>query len=244
MPVSSASIDHTEVERFNRIGDDWWDREGPMRALHRMNPTRVSWIRQRASGHFPQAGRGLHGLRVLDIGCGGGLLAESLARLGADVMAIDPAPDNIEIARGHARVSRLTIDYRSITGEDLAATGASFDIVCAMEVIEHVVAPRDFVAMALSLTRPGGLFFAATINRTLKSFGLAILGAEYVMKWVPKGTHQWEKFIKPDELEDAIEAGGGEVIERAGVVYTPLGDTWRVSRDLGVNYMMAAVRDA
>ena len=180
MPNPNSSVDAAEVNRFSAIGDDWWDMKGPMRALHRLNPARVDWIAKRvaARGVARDERPSLAGLRVLDIGCGGGLLAESLCRLGADVTAIDPAPASIEIARRHAGLSGLKIDYRAVTAEDLAASGEQFDIVCAMEVIEHVVDPRSFVALACSMLRPGGLFFAATLNRTLKSFGLAIIGAE------------------------------------------------------------------
>ena len=242
MSVRSQSIDPGEIDRFERIGADWWNPRGSMRALHRLNPTRVAWIGKMAVAHG-DAAAGLRGLRVLDIGCGGGILAESLARLGASVTAIDPAPGNLDIARAHAEKSGLSIDYRGVSAEELAASGATFDIVCAMEVVEHVVDPAAFVGVACSMARPGGLFFAATLNRTLKSFGLAILGAEYILRWAPRGTHQWEKFVTPDELEIAMEDAGAPVVARTGVVYTPVLDAWRLACDMGVNYMMCGRRE-
>ncbi len=245
MPAQSGSVDAAELAKFARIGADWWDPDGPMRPLHRLNPVRVRWIRERAAAHFGLPGdpRPLSGLRALDIGCGGGLLTESLAGLGASATGIDPTASALDAARAHAEEAGLAIDYRAAPAEDLAAAGERFDIVCAMEVVEHVVDPRAFVATACSLVRPGGLLFAATLNRTLKSFGLAILGAEYILRWVPKGTHHWEKFVTPDELEDAMETAGAPVVDRVGVVYTPLLDTWRTSRDMDVNYMMAGARE-
>lgn len=235
------SVDSGEVERFSLLAKNWWDPDGPMRELHRLNPVRVAWIREQAAKRLA-AGRDLAGLRVLDIGCGGGLLAEALARAGADVVAIDPAQASIAIARRHAEESGLQIDYRTTSVESLGG-GERFDIVCAMEVIEHVVNPGRFVSTACDLVRPGGLFLAATLNRTLKSFALAIVGAEYVLGWVPRGTHRWENFITPDELESTMEDAGLGSIERVGVVYSPLTGEWRLSRDTGVNYMLTGVRD-
>lgn len=245
MSPRAASIDEAEVERFERLGGEWWDPRGPMRALHKLNPSRVAWIRERIGVHFDRPGRDvrLDGLRVLDIGCGGGLLSESLARLGAEVTAIDPAGGNIAIAARHAASAGLAIDYRAVSAEELAASGARYDVVCAMEVIEHVVDFRAFARLVCSLARPGGLILFATLNRTLKSFGLAIIGAEYILGWAPKGTHQWEKFVTPDELEDAVENAGAHVADRTGLIYVPVLDVWRAGRDLGVNYMMACVRE-
>ena len=238
MCAQSASVDPADVERFERLGASWWDPRGPMRPLHQINPLRLRFVEdQLASAH-----EGLDGLRVLDIGCGGGLFSEALAAAGATVTGIDPSPGVIGVARAHAAESGLDIDYRDETAEALAATGAQFDVVCAMEVIEHVVDMPAFLATAGRMVRPGGWLFAATLNRTLKSFALAIVGAEYVLRWVPQGTHQWEKFVTPAELEDALEDAGLTACARAGVVYSPLRNRWSISRDTDINYMMAARR--
>ena len=198
--------------------------------------------RPREAGANIRKSRPLAGLSLLEIGCGGGILCEPLARLGAAIVGIDPAPGNIEIARKHAEADRLAIDYRATTAEELAATGAQFDAVLAMEVVEHVTDLRSFVKTTCSLVRPSGLVFAATLNRTLKSFALAIVGAEYVLRWLPKGTHQWEKFVTPEELAKALYAGGVEISGRTGVVYRPLIDEWRASSDMAVNYMVVGER--
>lgn len=239
----TASIDPAELRRFERLGAQWWDPHGPMRPLHRMNPVRVAWIRGAVERHLqPLPAGGLAGLRLLDIGCGAGLLSEALAGLGAEVTGLDPAQGNIAIAQRHAESSGLSIDYRAQTAEALAATGVQFDVVCAMEVVEHVREVPGFVTTAATLVRPGGLFFASTLNRTLKSFALAIVGAEYVLRWVPKGTHQWEKFVSPDELRDAMTSAGLHPLERIGMAYTPLLDSWRLTQSLDVNYMVCAER--
>ncbi len=238
MSPQSASIDPADVERFERLSERWWDPRGPMRPLHQINPLRLRFVEEQLAGQ----GADLAGLRVLDIGCGGGLFSEALARAGAEVTGVDPSPGVIDIATRHAAEGGLSIDYRARTAEDLAASGAQFDVVCAMEVLEHVVDMPTFVAVACSMVKPGGWFFAATLNRTLKSFALAIVGAEYVLGWVPRGTHQWEKFITPIELEDAIEDAGLAAQARAGVVFQPLRNRWSVSRDTDINYMMAARR--
>jgi 2-polyprenyl-6-hydroxyphenyl methylase/3-demethylubiquinone-9 3-methyltransferase len=243
MSPASASIDPAELARFERLGAQWWDPNGPMRPLHRMNPVRVDWIQKAILRHLPAAPEGsLAGVRILDIGCGAGLLSESLARLGALVTGVDPAERNIAIAQKHALDSGVEVTYRATSAEALAAAGEHYDVVCAMEVVEHVVDMPAFVAMAASLVRPGGLFFASTLNRTLKSFALAIVGAEYVLRWVPKGTHQWEKFVTPTELAAALEGGGLTQIERTGVAYTPVVDSWRLTRHLDINYMVCAQR--
>ena len=245
MITASASVDPAELARFERLGAQWWDPRGPMRPLHKMNPVRVDWIRERVEHQFPgrdEAAGPLTGLKILDIGCGAGLLSEALAELGASVTGIDPSVGNIGIAQRHAEASALAIDYRAESAESLAAAGERFDVVCAMEVVEHVVDVPSFVGTAASLVAPGGLFFASTLNRTLKSFGLAIVGAEYLLRWVPKGTHQWEKFVTPAELDAVMRDGGLRPAERAGMAYLPLVDAWRITRNCDVNYMVSALQ--
>lgn len=247
MPATSAasSIDPAEVARFDAMAKTWWDPKGPMAVLHKFNPLRLAFVRDVACAHFgrdAKTPRVLDGLSLVDIGCGGGVLSEPLARLGATVTGLDPAPGNVEVAAAHAVKSGLEIDYRQETIEAVVAAGTRFDIVLAMEVVEHVADVEAFVASCCAAVKPDGLLVMATLNRTLKSFALAIVGAEYVLRWLPRGTHDWEKFVTPDELETAIEAGGLSVIEREGVAYNPLADRWSLSRDMDVNYMLAAVR--
>ena len=245
--MTSASIDRNEVARFDALAARWWDPRGPMAVLHKFNPVRVGYIRDevcRTFGRDPTAPFPLEGLSVVDIGCGGGVLSEPLARLGAQVTGLDPASANIAAARAHAEGEGLDIDYRAETIEAVVAGGARFDVVLAMEVVEHVSDRAGFLRAACQAVRPGGLLFAATLNRTMRSFALAIVGAEYVLRWLPRGTHDWEKFVTPAELTDDIEAGGLTVTGTTGVVYNPLGDSWRASRDTGVNYMLAAHRPA
>ncbi|MGO9005395.1 MAG: bifunctional 2-polyprenyl-6-hydroxyphenol methylase/3-demethylubiquinol 3-O-methyltransferase UbiG [Beijerinckiaceae bacterium] len=244
-----STVDPDEVAQFDRLGEEWWDIRGPMRALHRFNPVRVDYLVALATRYFKAVGRPLAGddrpfagLEMLDIGCGGGLFSEPLARLGAQMTAIDPAPHNIEVARRHAEKSGLGIDYEQTTAEALAATGRTFDVVLCMEVIEHVRDVKNFVAVAASLVRPQGFLVAATLNRTLKSFALAIFGAEYILRWVPKGTHKWEHFVTPRELAAALRAAKLHVVDATGVVYEPFTGRWRQSRDMDVNYIMAAER--
>ena len=240
---SAPSVIDGEVARFEALGKSWWDEDGPMAPLHRLTPVRVAWARDVSARHFgreAEAGLPLAGLEVLDVGCGAGLFAEPLARLGADVLGIDPAPASIAVARRHAEETGAKLVYRAATVEELAAEEARFDIVAAMEVVEHVADPARFVAAASSLLKPGGLFLASTLNRTLKSFALAIVGAEYILRWLKPGTHRWEQFVTPEELALAARQAGLKVIERKGVSYDPLRRTWRLSSDLGVNYQLAA----
>jgi 2-polyprenyl-6-hydroxyphenyl methylase/3-demethylubiquinone-9 3-methyltransferase len=242
-----SSIDTAEVERFSRHAADWWSPRGPMAALHKFNPVRLAYIRDKAAERFgrdPKKLDSLKGLRMLDIGCGGGILSEPLARLGAVMVGADPSQENIAAAQAHAEDGGLTIDYRATTAEALAEAGERFDVVLAMEVVEHVVDVDAFVATCATMVKPGGLMFAATLNRTLKSFALAIVGAEYVLRWLPRGTHQWDKFVTPHELETAFEGGGLEVVGERGVVFNPFADRWQLSSDMDVNYMLVAERPA
>jgi 2-polyprenyl-6-hydroxyphenyl methylase / 3-demethylubiquinone-9 3-methyltransferase len=241
----ASTVDSAEVERFARQAGDWWAPRGPMAALHKLNPVRIAYIRDRAAARFdrdPKTLDCLKGLRVLDIGCGGGVLSEPLARLGAAMVGVDPAEENIDVARAHAEEQGVAIDYRAGTAEALAEAGERFDAVLAMEVVEHVADVPLFVSTCASMVKPGGLMVAATLNRTLKSFALAIVGAEYILRWLPRGTHQWDKFVTPRELETAVENSGLRVIGERGVIYNPFADRWQLSSDMDVNYMLAAER--
>jgi 2-polyprenyl-6-hydroxyphenyl methylase / 3-demethylubiquinone-9 3-methyltransferase len=243
-PASSdATLDPAEVAKFERLAGEWWDADGKFRPLHKLNPVRLGYIRDIATEHFRRdvkSGKPLSGLRVLDVGCGGGLLTEPMARLGGDVLGIDPAGANIEAARRHAGLIGLAVDYRETTAEALAASGETFDIVLAMEVVEHVPDMRGFLGACAALVKPGGLFFTATINRTPKAFALAIVGAEYLLRWLPRGTHDYSKLVRPEELEAALSGAGLSVTGKSGVRYDPFTDRWSRSDDLAVNYMMAA----
>jgi 2-polyprenyl-6-hydroxyphenyl methylase/3-demethylubiquinone-9 3-methyltransferase len=242
---SSASVDEAEVAQFSRLASTWWDARGPMAALHKFNPVRLGYIRDRAAQKFsrdPKKLDCLKGLRMLDIGCGGGILSEPLARLGAQMVGADPSAENIAAAGAHAEQSGVAVDYRATTAEALAEAGERFDVVLAMEVVEHVTDVKSFVATCASMVKPGGLMIAATLNRTLKSFALAIVGAEYVLRWLPRGTHQWDKFVTPNELELAFESAGLDVTGERGVIYNLLADRWQLSSDMDVNYMLVAER--
>ncbi len=246
-PPRGSTIDRGEVERFAALADEWWDFHGKMGVLHKFNPVRLGYVRDAACRQFSRDPRRLDclaGLRLLDIGCGGGLLSEPLARLGAQVVGADPAVANIEAARAHAAGSGVTVDYRATTAEALADAGERFDVVLAMEVVEHVADVNLFVRRCGEMVKPGGLMIAATLNRTLKSFALAIVGAEYVLRWLPRGTHRWDKFVTPNELEIALESGGLDVIDRTGVIYNPLADRWQIASDMDVNYMLTADKRA
>ena len=243
--TGAPTIDPQEVARFDRLARDWWDPQGPMRPLHRMNPVRLAYVRDEACRRFardPRSARPLEGLAALDVGCAGGLLSEPLARLGAAVTGLDPAPENLSVARLHAGRAGLAIDYREDPVEAVAGRGERIDLVLAMEVVEHVADVPAFVAACCRTVAPGGLLVMSTINRTLRAYALAIVGAEYILGWLPRGTHDWQKFVTPDELSDAIAAGGLDVADTRGVVYNPLTDGWSLSRDTGVNYMVAAER--
>jgi 2-polyprenyl-6-hydroxyphenyl methylase/3-demethylubiquinone-9 3-methyltransferase len=245
--ASAGTIDDEEVARFSRLSGQWWDARGPMAPLHKFNPVRLGFIRDRVVAHFDRDATrldSLAGLRMLDIGCGAGILSEPLARLGATLVGIDPSESNIAVARHHAAQSELAIDYRATTAEILAAAGERFDVVLAMEVVEHVADPDLFIELAAELVKPGGLLFVATLNRTIKSFALAIVGAEYILRWLPRGTHQWDKFITPNELEIAIEQGGMHITGESGMMYNLLADRWQLSTDMDVNYMVVAEKAA
>lgn len=246
-PSPATTLDPAEVEKFSRLAAEWWNPTGKMSVLHKFNPVRLAYIREAACDRFRRdrtAIDALTGLTVLDIGCGGGLLCEPLARMGASVTGIDPARTNVETARLHAADSGLAVDYRCTTAEDVAAAGERFDIVLAMEVVEHVADVDLFVEACATLVKPGGLLFMATINRTLKSYALAIVGAEYVLRWLPRGTHEWDKFVTPEELAAAMTAPGLTVTDRRGVRFDVLRDRWTETSDLSVNYMMTAARAA
>ena len=245
MASLSSTVDPAEIEKFRRMAEEWWDPRGKFRPLHRFNPVRLSFLKERLCRHFgrdPRADRPLAGLRVLDIGCGGGLVSEPLSRLGAEVVGIDATTRNVEVARLHAAEMGLAIDYRHSAAEDLAEAGERFDAVLALEIVEHVASLEAFVAAAAALTRAGGLLVVATLNRTLKAFALAIVGAEYVLGWLPRGTHDWKKFVRPSELEGAMRAGGLTLAETVGVAFNPILDRWSLGSDLDVNYLAVATK--
>lgn len=242
---NDSTVDPEEIARFAKLAETWWDPKGPMKPLHKFNPLRLQYIRDTLCRHFGRDARSpepLKGLKVIDIGCGAGMLSEPLARLGATVTGIDPAEKNVFIARAHAETGGVDVTYASETIEDVVARGETFDIVLAMEVVEHVADVPTFMNSCCAAVAPGGLLFMATLNRTMRSYALAIVGAEYILRWLPRGTHQWEKFVTPEELTAAAEAGGLDVLEVRGVTYNPLRDQWGLSRDTAVNYLMAATR--
>jgi 2-polyprenyl-6-hydroxyphenyl methylase/3-demethylubiquinone-9 3-methyltransferase len=238
----ASTIDPAEVDRFSRIADEWWDPRGKFAPLHRLNPVRLGYIRDRASAHWQRealAGTPLQSLSLLDIGCGGGLICEPMARLGARVTGIDAAERNIATASAHAAGQELAIDYRATSAESLAGSGAQFDIVLALEIVEHVSDVDLFLECCGRLVKPGGLLFLSTLNRTAKAWAFAIAGAEYVLRWLPRGTHDWRKFLKPSEVVRSLAAGGIEAREIVGVVYSPLSRAWSLDgHDLDVNYML------
>ena len=242
-----STIDQTEVDRFSAMAAEWWDPKGKFRPLHKFNPVRLTYLRDRIADNFGRDARApqpLKGLRILDIGCGGGLLSEPMVRMGADVVGADASEKNIMIARTHAAGSGVTVDYRAVTAESLAEAGETFDVVHNMEVVEHVADVDFFMSTCASMVRPGGLMFVATINRTMKAAALAIFAAENILRWLPRGTHQYEKLVRPEELEKPIIASGMTVTDRTGVFFNPLSNQWNLSKDMDVNYMLAASRPA
>ena len=241
----SASIDPAEIAKFERIAAEWWDPKGKFAPLHKFNPVRLSFIRDQAAAHFGRGGTGLRpfeGLTLLDIGCGGGLLCEPMSRLGFAVTGADASARNIATASAHAAQTGVSVNYRAASAETLAAEGLSFDIVLNMEVIEHVADVAGYLAACTALVKPGGITIVATLNRTLKSLALAKIGAEYVLGWLPRGTHDWNRFIPPAELRAKLEDSGLTVLKTQGVSFDPLNWDWKLSTDVDVNYMVVARR--
>lgn len=248
MQAAQTTVDPSEVAKFEAMAAEWWDPTGKFKPLHMMNPCRLDYITRQIAGEFGRdlsTDRPFDGLRLLDIGCGGGLLSEPMARLGATVVGADAAAGNIPVAQVHAEQSGLNIDYRNITAEEMAAAGERFDVVLNMEVVEHVSDPLAYLTAVHDLLKPGGLHLCSTINRNPKSFAVAIVGAEFVMRWLPKGTHQWSKFITPDELYDLIRNAGLDPVDRKGFVFNPISWQWSISeKDLSVNYVTASLKPA
>lgn len=244
MQAPRSTVDPAEIAKFEAMAAEWWDPTGKFKPLHMLNPCRLDYITTQIAGQFDRdlsSQTPLAGLRLLDIGCGGGLLSEPMARLGAEVVGADAAEGNVAVARIHAEQSGLEIDYRHTTAEALAEAGESFDVVLNMEVVEHVPDPRAFLGVCRQLLKPGGLHICSTINRTARSFAAAIIGAEYIMRWLPRGTHEWSRFITPDELYDLLRQAGFDPVDRKGFVFNPISWQWHLSdRDLSVNYVTAS----
>jgi 2-polyprenyl-6-hydroxyphenyl methylase/3-demethylubiquinone-9 3-methyltransferase len=240
--ATASSVDASEIAKFSRLSDEWWDPKGKMAPLHKINPLRLAYIRDAACRKFERNAKSLNclaGLRMLDIGCGAGLLCEPFARLGAEVVGVDPSATNISVAKLHAERAQLSIDYRCTTVEEIDPL-ERFDIVLAMEVVEHVVDVGAFLDRCALLMKPGGLMVVSTLNRNWKSFALGIVAAEYVLRWLPRGTHQWDKFVTPEELTQYLSRNKLTITEQSGVTYNPLADRWGLSPDMDVNYMVIA----
>ena len=246
--TQETTVEPGEIAKFEAMAAEWWDENGKFKPLHMLNPCRLDYITTQIAAELDRdlkAPAPFKGLRILDIGCGGGLLAEPMARLGADVVGADAAERNIPVAKIHAEQSGLVIDYRHTTAEDMAEAGEQFDVVLNMEVVEHVASPIDYLIACRTLLKPGGLHICSTLNRNPKSYMMAIIGAEHVMRWLPKGTHEWSKFITPDELYELMREAGLDPVDRKGFVFNPLTWSWRLSdRDLSVNYVTASVKPA
>ena len=248
MQAAQSTVDDSEVAKFEAMAAEWWDPKGKFKPLHMLNPCRLDYITAQIAAEFGRdltAQAPFEGLRLLDIGCGGGLLAEPMARLGATVVGADAASRNIPVAQVHAAQSGLEIDYRHTTAEAMAEAGEQFDVVLNMEVVEHVADPLAYLTACRNLLKPGGLHICSTINRNPKSFAMAIVGAEYVMRWLPKGTHEWARFITPDELFELLRKAGLDPVDRKGFVFNPVAWRWSLSdRDLSVNYVTSSVNRA
>ncbi|HVU19242.1 MAG TPA: bifunctional 2-polyprenyl-6-hydroxyphenol methylase/3-demethylubiquinol 3-O-methyltransferase UbiG [Rhizomicrobium sp.] len=241
--TESSSIDAAEVAKFSAIADEWWDPAGKFAPLHKFNPVRLGFIRNVAAQHFNRDSRALapfEGLSLLDIGCGGGLLSEPMARLGFRVLGADASERNVKTATAHAMSGGVPVTYRATTAEALAEEGRSFDVVLNMEVVEHVADLRAYLGSCAGLVKPGGLMFVATLNKTLKSLALAKIGAEYILGWLPRGTHDWSRFVEPVKLRAMLEEAGLKLEKEQGVVFDPLSWNWKLSSDMDVNYILVA----
>ncbi len=240
---AAPSIDPTEVAKFSALAADWWNPNGKMAPLHRFNPVRLAFIRKTAETHFGRSGdRPFAGLSLLDIGCGGGLLSEPMSALGFKVTGIDASAENIGIAKAHAAASHVDADYTVTTAEELTAEGWGYDVILNMEVIEHVTDPEGYMRESAKLVKPGGLIFVASLNKTLKSLLLAKLGAEYVLRWLPVGSHDWDRFVSPDAVCKALEDTSLKIMKTKGIVFDPIARNWNLSADTDVNYIVVATR--
>ncbi|WP_286722990.1 bifunctional 2-polyprenyl-6-hydroxyphenol methylase/3-demethylubiquinol 3-O-methyltransferase UbiG [Devosia sp. 63-57] len=247
MPMTATTVNDAEVAKFTAMAEQWWDPKGKFKPLHKFNPVRLSYIRDNLVRHFgrdPASIRPFEGISILDVGCGGGLLCEPLTRLGAKVTGIDAAERNIRIAQIHAEQSGLNVDYRATTSEALVAAGEKYDVVLNMEVVEHVDNVPLYMKSCADLVAPGGLMFTATLNRTARSWALAVIGAEYILRWLPRGTHDWKKFLTPEEINAQLRRNGLSVIDETGVTFNPIADSWGLSPDMAINYMILAERPA